>query len=98
MKFLSYFISVIKEIYNFEQLNPTTMKRKLVIVASFILITLAFSSCEDTCKICKKVYYDGSGAYLREDAEAEYCGAELLLIDGKTVNLGSLGTATWECR
>ena len=74
------------------------MKRKLIIFASFILITLAFSSCEDTCKVCKKVYYDGSGTYLREDAEAEYCGVELVAIDGKTVNLGALGSAKWECR
>ena len=75
------------------------MKRKIIIAAaSFILITLAFSSCEDTCKVCKKVYYDGSGAYLREDAEAEYCGVELIAIDGKTINLGALGSAKWECR
>jgi hypothetical protein len=74
------------------------MKRKVIIAASFFLITLAFSSCEDTCKVCKKVYYDGSGTYLREDAEAEYCGVELLAIDGKTINLGALGSAKWECR
>jgi tRNA-dihydrouridine synthase len=43
------------------------------------------------------VYYDGSGTYLREDGAAEYCGVELIAIDGRTIDLGSLGSAKWEC-
>jgi hypothetical protein len=74
------------------------MKRKLILAALFVLVTVSFSSCEKTCKTCKKVYYDGSGAYLSEDAEAEYCGAVLLTIEGKTIYLGALGSAKWECR
>lgn len=73
------------------------MKRKLVIAAVFVFLTVAFSSCTEKCKYCKKVYYDGSGTYIREDAGADYCGAELLLIDGKTIDLGALGSAKWEC-
>jgi hypothetical protein len=76
------------------------MKRKLLFAGAFILITWAFTSCDalKTCKTCKKVYYDGTGAYLREDGEAEYCDAMLLAIEGKTIDLGDLGSAKWECR
>ena len=73
------------------------MKRKLIIAAVFILIAWGFTSCEKTCKTCKKVFYDDSGAYVREDPAAEYCGVELIAIDGKTIDLGSLGSAKWEC-
>jgi hypothetical protein len=73
------------------------MKKKLLFAAALILITVAFTSCTKTCKTCKKVYYDGSGTYLREDAAAEYCGVELIAIDGKTMDLGSLGSAKWVC-
>jgi hypothetical protein len=74
------------------------MKRKLIIAIAFVLIAGSFTSCEKTCKTCKKVYYDGSGNYLSEDAEAEYCGAVLLSIEGKTIDLGAIGSAKWECR
>jgi hypothetical protein len=74
------------------------MKRKLIIAAVFVLIAWGFTSCEKTCKTCKKVYYDGSGTYLREDGEASYCGLELAAIDGKTIDLHDLGSAKWECR
>lgn len=73
------------------------MKRKILIGAGIFFMALSFNSCENTCKICKKVYYDSSGSYIREDGEAEYCGAELLAIDGRTINLGALGSAKWEC-
>jgi hypothetical protein len=43
------------------------------------------------------MYYDSNGNFKSEDAEAEYCGVELLAIDGKTVDLGSLGSAKWQC-
>jgi hypothetical protein len=73
------------------------MKRKLIIAAVFVLIAWGFTSCEKTCKFCKKVYYDGSGNYIREDGGADYCGVELIAIDGKTIDLGALGSAKWEC-
>ena len=73
------------------------MKKKLFIIGAFILVSCAFTSCSKTCKTCKEVFYDGSGNYIREDAEAQYCGVELLAIDGKTVDLGSLGSGKWEC-
>ena len=73
------------------------MKRKLIIAVVFIIVAWSFTACEKTCKTCKKVYYDAQGNYLREDAEAQYCGVELIAIDGKTVDLGALGSAKWEC-
>jgi hypothetical protein len=78
--------------------NYTPMKKKLLYLAVLVLMTLSFDSCSKDCKVCKQVYYDKSGNYLREDAEAQYCGVELLAIDGKTVDLGSLGSAKWSCR
>ena len=74
------------------------MKKKFIYVVCFFLIVLIAPSCEKSCKTCKKVYYDDAGTYLREDGEAEYCGVELIAIDGKVVDLGALGTAKWECR
>jgi hypothetical protein len=44
------------------------------------------------------MFYDKNGNFTREDAEAEYCGVELLAIDGKTVDLGVLGSGKWSCR
>jgi hypothetical protein len=73
------------------------MKKKLLFAAVLVFIACTFTSCTKTCKTCKEVFYDGSGNYLREDAEAEYCGVELLAIDGKTVDLGSLGSGKWVC-
>jgi hypothetical protein len=73
------------------------MKKKLVIAVLFAFIAIGFTSCKKDCKSCKKVYYDGSGTYLREDGAAEYCGVELIAIDGRTIDLGSLGSAKWEC-
>jgi hypothetical protein len=73
------------------------MKRKLVIVLVLVFIAIGFTSCKKTCKTCKKVYYDGTGTYLREDGAAEYCGVELVAIDGRTIDLGSLGSAKWVC-
>jgi hypothetical protein len=73
------------------------MKRKLIIALVLVFIAFGFTSCKKTCKTCKKVYYDGSGTYLREDGEAQYCGVELVAIDGRTIDLGSLGSAKWEC-
>jgi hypothetical protein len=75
------------------------MKRKLLLGAAFLFVAWAATSCEGlNCKTCKKVYYDQSGNFLREDAEAEYCDLELLAIEGKTIDLGALGSAKWVCR
>ena len=73
------------------------MKKKLLFAAVLVFVACAFTSCTKTCKTCKEVFYDGSGNYLREDAEAEYCGVELIAIYGKTVDLGSLGSGKWVC-
>jgi hypothetical protein len=74
------------------------MKRKIFYIAVLLLIAVSFNSCDKSCKVCKEVFYDKNGNFTREDAEAEYCGVELLAIDGKTVDLGVLGSGKWSCR
>jgi hypothetical protein len=73
------------------------MKKKLIQAVCLIVFVFVAPSCEKSCKTCKKVYYDGSGNYLREDGAGQYCGVELMAIEGKTINLGALGSAKWEC-
>jgi hypothetical protein len=73
------------------------MNKKIIYAVFLILIVFAAPSCQKNCKTCKKVFYDSSGTYLREDSAAQYCDAELLAIDGTKVDLGSLGSAKWEC-
>jgi len=73
------------------------MKKK-IIYALFLIATMFLApACEKTCKTCEKVYYDGTGTEYRRDGSGEYCGLELIAIDGKIIDLGSLGTAKWEC-
>jgi hypothetical protein len=76
------------------------MKRKIFYLVCFVVVACSINSCNaisKNCKTCKKVYYDKSGNKTSEDSPAEYCGVELLGIDGKTVDLGALGTAKWVC-
>lgn len=73
------------------------MKKKIIFAVFLVAVLFMAPACEKTCKTCKKVYYDGSGNYLREDGTGEYCGVELIAIDGKTIDLGLLGTAKWDC-
>ncbi|HEX2921235.1 MAG TPA: hypothetical protein VHO50_08735 [Bacteroidales bacterium] len=74
------------------------MKKKLLFAAGLLCMIISIPSCElDECKVCKKVIYDDQGNYVSEESEAEYCGAKLIAIDGKTLNLGAMGTAKWEC-
>lgn len=77
--------------------NNNPMKKKIIYAVCLFLIVLVAPSCEKSCKTCKKVYYDSAGKYEREDAAADYCGVELVAIEGKTIDLGSLGSAKWEC-
>lgn len=71
------------------------MKKKILFLAVFILFAVSFTSCTKDCKICKKVYYVGT-TYDHEDASSEYCGLELIAIDGKSTTIGGY-TVTWEC-
>ena len=72
------------------------MKRKLIFAASFILITLSFSSCEKSCKVCQQNTYDGS-TLITSGSETEYCDAALLRIEA-TPDVTVLGKTTkWEC-
>ncbi len=79
--------------------NKIKMKRNILLALAFVTLAITVNSCENlTCKVCKKVYYDKAGNIKSEDAEAEYCDLELAAIDGKTIDLGTLGSAKWECR
>jgi hypothetical protein len=76
------------------------MKRKIVLVISFILMTLAFNSCEGlgTCKVCKQVTYEIGGGVISEDPESEYCDAALIAIEAKSDVIVGNQRTTWECR
>jgi hypothetical protein len=74
------------------------MRRKIFYVSVLLLIASSFNSCDQSCKVCKEVFYDKNGNITSEGAEEEYCGTELLSIDGKTVDLGALGSGKWSCR
>jgi hypothetical protein len=71
------------------------MKKKIIFATCLILFAFAFTSCTKTCKYCKKVYYVGS-SYDHEDAESQYCGLELIAIDGTSTTVGAY-TVKWEC-
>jgi hypothetical protein len=74
------------------------MKRKLIFAAVYILITLAFNSCEGLsgCKTCKQVTYI-NGVYDRDGGPVEYCGAALLAIEVATDIVQNNERTTWEC-
>jgi hypothetical protein len=73
------------------------MKRKIIIAAAFVLITISFSSCEKSCKVCQQNTYDGS-TLITSGTETEYCDAALLRIEA-TPDVTVLGKTTkWECR
>lgn len=56
------------------------MKRIIIIATSFILLTVAFTSCEvlGTCKICREITFQTNRGIINEGPEAEYCDAELI--------------------
>jgi len=72
------------------------MKRKLLITALFIICAYTFTTCEDTCKVCKQVTYIDN-AYDHEGPSSEFCGAELISIEAMDdIVIGNTRTA-WEC-
>jgi hypothetical protein len=76
------------------------MKRKIATAISFILITLAFNSCEPlgTCKVCKQVTYEIGGGVISEGTETEYCDAALIAIEAKDDIFVNNTRISWECR
>jgi hypothetical protein len=76
------------------------MKRKIVFIISFLLITLAFNACEPlgTCKVCKQVTYEIGGGVISEGAETEYCDAALVAIEAKGDIFINNTRISWECR
>lgn len=72
------------------------MKKKLIFAAFLLLASVAFVSCEKSCKTCKQVTYI-NGTYDSETGGTEYCGAELLIIENTDdVTIGNT-TTKWEC-
>ncbi len=79
------------------------MKKNLVIAGSFLLFTLAFTSCESLkdCKTCAIVKRDSGGTEISSLGEAEYCGAKLIAAQAAnpTVTNPVTGDVTkFECR
>lgn len=78
------------------------MKRIILSIASFILLSWAASSCEaENCKYCREVLTeDSTGDIINDgyDSEAEYCGIELLAIEAKSPISNSGITTSWKCR
>jgi hypothetical protein len=74
------------------------MKRKLLYVAGFVCLVLAFSSCEKNCKTCQQNTYNSGGTLLTEGSGSEYCDASLLRIEA-TPDVTVLGVTTkWVCK
>jgi len=76
------------------------MKRKIIFALSFLLITLAFNSCEiiGTCKVCREVTYQVGGGVISEGSETEYCDASLIAIEAKDDIVIGDKRYSWECR
>jgi hypothetical protein len=75
-----------------------SMKRKLLYAFGFVVITLSFSSCDKTCKVCQQNTYDSNNVLLTSGDEKEYCGTELVGVEA-TQPYTILGVTTkWVCR
>lgn len=76
------------------------MKRNLIIVTLFIIMTLSINSCEmlGTCKVCREVTYEVGGGVISEGPETEYCDASLVAIEAKDDVIIGNKRYSWECR
>ena len=75
------------------------MKKKFLYIGAFILIAATFSSCEDlltNCKICALNTYE-DGVLISSVQEAEYCDAELIVIQATPDTTIGNTVAKWEC-
>jgi hypothetical protein len=73
------------------------MKRKLIFASGLILIAIAFTACEKTCKVCATNTYE-SGTLVIPGAESEYCGPDLLAKEATPdINVG-VQSIRVECR
>jgi len=75
------------------------MKRRILLVVGFILITCSFNACEllsGNCETCQWVEYD-NGVRTNEGDPIEYCDEDLLLYKNTPpVTVGSITTRV-EC-
>lgn len=75
------------------------MKKKLLFAAAFLITASVFTSCEgllDNCKTCSLNTYE-DGALISSAQSAEYCDAELVVIQATPdVTVGTTVTK-WEC-
>jgi hypothetical protein len=76
------------------------MKRIIIIATSFILLTVAFTSCEvlGTCKICREITFQTNRGIINEGPEAEYCDAELIAKETQDDLVIGDKRYYWECR
>ena len=74
------------------------MKRKLLYAIGFVVITLSFSSCDKTCKVCQQNTYNSNNVLLTSGTDTEYCGTALVAIEAtKDVTISGV-TTKWVCR
>ena len=76
------------------------MKRILAITTSFILLSIAFVSCEilGSCKICCEITYQTGKGIINEGPEAQYCDADLVAIETQGDVVIGDKRYYWECR
>jgi hypothetical protein len=82
-------------------LNPNYffMNRKILLGATFVIMTWAFTSCEalNSCKICRQVTYINEQVS-HEGPETEYCDAKLIAIESSKDVVSGNTRISWECR
>ena len=76
------------------------MKRILAITALFILLSIAFVSCEilGSCKICREITYQTGKGIISEGPEIKYCDADLIAIETQRDVVIGDKRYYWECR
>jgi hypothetical protein len=73
------------------------MKKKLLFAATLVFIACVFTSCSKTCKTCRQVsYINGSFDHIVKN-DQEYCGTELIVIEGTPDAPIGNETIKWEC-
>ena len=73
------------------------MKKLLLLSGIFLLMVIAFSSCEtEDCKVCAQVTYE-SGVETNRQYEAEYCDDELTAKEGDAGTTVGTTTTKWVC-
>ena len=92
------YVKLNKRVFVYLTRNIDYMKKKLLFVAAFVLLALAFNSCSvlNNCKMCALVSYE-NGSVINTGTETQYCGTDLLTEEAKPdVTVGTI-TTKHEC-